>query len=155
MGAVILPGSYDPVTLGHVDMIRRAAKIYSEVYAVIFINPTKRYRFSEEERLEMLRLACEDIPGVRVDFYAGRVVDYMRERGIEKIIKGYRNAADLEYEKVQAEYNLREGGFETELWQADERFINISSTLARTAIADRQNLKELLPEKVIAFLDNY
>ena len=94
MGAVILPGSYDPVTLGHVDMIRRAAEIYPVVYAVVFINPNKKYFFSEDERVAMLKLACEDIPGVRVDFYAGRVVDYMREHGIESIVKreNYTNA---------------------------------------------------------------
>ena len=155
MGAVILPGSYDPVTLGHLDMIRRAAEKYSEVYAVIFINPSKEYLFSEEQRLEMLRLACEDIPGVRVDFYSGRVVDYMREHGIGKIIKGYRNECDLEYEKVQAEYNLREGGYETELWQASEDFVSVSSTLARSLIASKEEISGILPEKVIAFLNNY
>ena len=155
MGAVILPGSYDPVTLGHLDMIRRAAEKYSEVYAVIFINPSKEYLFSEEQRLEMLRLACEDISGVRVDFYSGRVVDYMREHGICKIIKGYRNECDLEYEKVQAEYNLREGGYETELWQASEDFVSVSSTLARSLIASKEEISGILPEKVIAFLNNY
>lgn len=155
MSAVILPGSYDPVTLGHLDIIRRAAAQYSEVYAVMFINPDKKYLFSEEDRLQMLRLACEDVPGVKVDFSEGRVVDYMRERGISKIIKGYRNGADLEYEKVQAEYNLREGGFETELWLADEKFTNLSSTLARDAIAKGEDTSEILPEKVIAFLNNH
>ena len=155
MSAVILPGSYDPVTLGHLDIIRRAAAQYSEVYAVMFINPDKKYLFSEEDRLQMLRLACEDVPGVKVDFSEGRVVDYMRERGISKIIKGYRNGADLEYEKVQAEYNLREGGFETELWLADEKFTNLSSTLARDAIAKGEDASEILPEKVIAFLNNH
>ena len=79
----------------------------------------------------------------------------MRERGISKIIKGYRNGADLEYEKVQAEYNLREGGFETELWLADEKFTNLSSTLARDAIAKGEDTSEILPEKVIAFLNNH
>lgn len=155
MGAVILPGSYDPVTLGHVDMIRRAAAQYPEVYAVMFINPDKNYLFSDEDRLKMLRLACEDLPGVKVDFCSGRVVDYMCERGISKIIKGYRNDADLEYEKVQAEYNLREGGFETELWLSDEKFVHLSSTLARDAIAKGEDTSGILPEKVIAFLNNH
>ena len=155
MGAVILPGSYDPVTLGHVDIIKRAAALYSEVYAVIFINPDKKYSFSEADRIKMLALACEDIPGVHVDFYSGRVVDYMREHGIEKIIKGYRNECDLEYEKVQARYNLEHGGYETEFWQAREDFINVSSTLARTALSDKRDLSEILPEKVIAFINNH
>ena len=155
MGAVILPGSYDPVTLGHVDMIRRAAEIYPVVYAVVFINPSKEYLFSEQQRVAMLKLACEDIPGVRVDFYSGRVVDYMREHGIDVIVKGYRNDTDLAYERVQAEYNLKEGGFKTELWRSDEKFENISSTLARSALADKGELSEILPEKVIAFINNH
>ena len=155
MGAVILPGSYDPVTLGHVDMIKRAAAIYSEVYAVIFINPDKKYSFSEADRLKMLTLACEDIPGVCVDFYSGRVVDYMREHGIEKIIKGYRNECDLEYEKIQARYNLEHGGYETEFWQASEEFVHVSSTLARAALSDKGKLTEILPQKVIAFINSH
>ncbi len=155
MGAVILPGSYDPVTLGHVDIIRRAAALYPEVYAVIFVNPDKKYLFSEEDRLKMLKLACEDIPGVRVDFYSGRVVDYMREHGIEKIIKGYRDDRDLEYERVQAEYNRINGGYETELWLSDEKFANVSSTLARTALANNGDTSGILPEKVIAFINNH
>lgn len=155
MGAVILPGSYDPVTLGHVDMIKRAAAIYPEVYAVVFINPDKKYLFSEEDRLEMLKLACEDIPGVRVDFCKGRVIDYMHEHGIEKIIKGYRDEGDLEYERVQAKYNLEHGGYETELWQANEKFARLSSTLARAVLADKGDMTEILPKKVIAFINNH
>ena len=155
MDSVILPGSYDPVTLGHVDIIRRATELYSEVYAVIFINPKKKYLFSESDRIRMLQLACEDIPHVRVDFYSGRVVDYMREHGIGKIIKGYRNDADLEYERIQAEYNLKEGGYETELWLSNPEFASISSTLARTALADKTELSKILPEKVIAFINSH
>lgn len=155
MGAVILPGSYDPVTLGHVDMIRRAAAEYSEVYAVVFINSEKKYKFSESDRLEMLRLACEDIPGVRVDFYSGRVIDYMREHGIEKIIKGYRNDADLEYERVQAEYNLKFGGYETEFWRSDDALAHVSSTLARATLEKNGDVSGILPEKVIAFINNH
>ena len=86
---VILPGSYDPVTLGHLDIIRRAAESYSEIYVVIFVNPKKNYTFSVEERLDMLRLALSDIKGVKVDFSDGFVVDYMKEHCIDKIIKGY------------------------------------------------------------------
>ena len=100
---VILPGSYDPVTIGHLDIIKRAAEKYSEVFAVIFVNPKKTYRFSAEDRVRMLSLATEDLSNVRVDYSEGFVIDYMNEHGIDKIVKGYRNETDLEYEKVQAE----------------------------------------------------
>ena len=152
--SVILPGSYDPVTLGHLDVIKRAAREYDEVYAVIFTNPEKTYTFSLEERVKMLILATDELNNVLVSYSSGLVIDYMREHGIEKIIKGYRNDEDLEYEKRQAEWNLKNGGFETELWQADEEKREISSTLAREMIKNGENLSQILPEKVISFIEN-
>ena len=152
--SVILPGSYDPVTLGHLDVIKRAAREYDEVYAVIFTNPEKTYTFSLEERVKMLILATDELDNVLVSYSSGLVIDYMREHGIEKIIKGYRNDEDLEYEKRQAEWNLKNGGFETELWQADEKTRDISSTLAREMIKNAENLSQILPEKVISFIEN-
>ncbi len=150
--AVILPGSYDPVTLGHVDIIRRAAEEYSDVYVVIFRNPDKEYTFSLEERVKMLLLATEELDNVMVSYSLGYVVDYMREHNIKKIIKGYRNEADLEYERVQAEYNLKMGGYETVLCKCSDGFQNISSTLARTAIKEGKDLTDLLPPNVINYL---
>ena len=152
--SVILPGSYDPVTLGHLDVIKRAAREYDEVYAVIFTNPEKTYTFSLEDRVKMLILATDELDNVLVSYSSGLVIDYMREHGIEKIIKGYRNDEDLEYEKRQAEWNLKNGGFETELWQADEEKREISSTLAREMIKNGENLSQILPEKVISFIEN-
>ena len=151
---VILPGSYDPITLGHLDLIRRAAEIYSEVYVVAFINPEKSYTFTEEERRRMLALATEDIKGVRVDFSSGRVVDDMKSHGIERIVKGYRNQKDLDYEKVQAEYNRIHGGFETELLEASSELEGISSTLAREAIKSGRSLDGILPKRVIDFIES-
>lgn len=153
--SVILPGSYDPVTLGHLDLIKRASKEYDEVYAVIFTNPDKTYTFSLEDRVKMLILATDECENVLVSYSDGLVIDYMREHGIEKIIKGYRNAADLEYEKKQAEWNLKMGGFETELWEADASLREISSTLARQMIKDGENLSDILPEKVISFIEKH
>ena len=152
-GAVILPGSYDPVTLGHLDIIRRASDLYEEVFAVVFINPEKNYMFSSDDRVNMLRLAVSDLPNVRVDYSDGLVIDYMAERGIEKIVKGYRNNTDLEYEKIQAEYNLKFGGFETELLLADGRFSDVSSTLAREKIENGENLSDILPDSVIEYIE--
>ena len=152
---VILPGSYDPVTLGHLEVIKRAAATYDEVYAVVFINPEKKYFFSLEDRVKMLILATDELDNVIVSFSNGLVIDYMREHGIKKIIKGYRNQADLDYERRQAEYNLKFGGFETELWQADENMRNISSTKAREVISDGGNLKKILPEKVISYINSH
>ena len=151
---VILPGSYDPVTLGHLDIIKRAAEKYREVYAVVFINPAKKYMFSSDERLEMLRLATEEMDNVKVDFSDGYVIDYMREHGIGKIVKGYRNEKDLEYERGQAKWNLENGGFETELWKSREELSLVSSTEVRAILDSGTDPSSLLPKKVLEFIKN-
>ena len=149
---VIFPGSYDPITLGHLELIERGAAEYSEVYVVAFINPDKKYTFSESERTEMMRLCCAHLKNVTVDFSFGRVIDYMSERGIEKIIKGYRNISDLMYEMPQAEYNFKNGGVETEFYSASDGFSAVSSTLVREKIKKGEDLSGLLCADVINFL---
>ena len=152
--SVILPGSYDPPTLGHLEIIKRAASLYDEVYVVVFINPEKKYTFSLEERVSMLMMATDELENVMVSYSDGYVVDYMREHGIEKIIKGYRNSVDLEYEKKQAEWNLLHGGYETELWLSDEDYAGISSTEARRRISEGLDLSDILPSSVIEYINN-
>ena len=149
---VILPGSYDPVTQGHLEIIRRAASEYSEVYVVIFVNPDKKYTFSLDERMAMLMIATEELDNVLVSYSDGLVIDYMREHGIQLIIKGYRNDADLEYERRQAEWNLAHGGYETELVEAEESFAHISSTLVRERLRRGESLQGLLPPEVEKYL---
>ncbi len=151
---VILPGSYDPVTLGHLDIIRRAAEEFDEVFVVAFINPKKKYRFSLEDRVAMLMLATEEFDNVLVSYSDGLVIDYMREHGIEKIVKGYRTEADLPWEREQAEYNLKHGGYETELWKCREGLEEISSTLARENLTSGKSCDEILPEKVMKYINS-
>jgi pantetheine-phosphate adenylyltransferase len=151
---VILPGSYDPVTLGHLDIIRRASAEFDEVFVVAFINPKKNYRFSVEDRVAMLMLATEELDNVLVSYSDGFVIDYMRDHGIEKIIKGYRTEADLPWEREQAEYNLKHGGYETELILCDERFKNISSTLVRGKIKSGESLEGLVPKSVEEYISS-
>ena len=152
--SVIMPGSYDPVTLGHAEMIRRVAATEDEVYVVIFVNPNKEYTFSLEDRVAMLMLATEDLDNVIVSYSLGYVVDYMRDHGIDRIVKGYRTDADLEWEREQAEYNLKHGGYETELILCDEEYRHISSTLVRQRIKDGESLSDVLPPSVEKYLKN-
>ena len=149
----ILPGSYDPITLGHLEIIKTAQEKYDGIFVVAFVNPDKKYLFSEEERVEMIRLATADMGNVSVDFSSGRVVDYMKEKGIEKIVKGYRNESDLAYERIQAEYNFANGGYETELIECSCEYREISSTLARKNIDLGEDLSKVLPE-VIKYIKN-
>ncbi len=150
--SVIMPGSYDPVTIGHAEMIRRVAEREDEVYAVIFTNPNKEYMFSLEDRVAMLMLATEDLDNVFVSYSLGYVVDYMREHDIDRIVKGYRTEADLPWEREQAEYNLKHGGYETELIKCDEKYVHISSTLVREIIKKGESLDGLLPESVKEYI---
>lgn len=150
--SVIMPGSYDPVTLGHAEMIRRVAEKEDEVYVVIFTNPNKSYTFSLEDRVAMLMLATEDLDNVIVSYSLGYVVDYMREHNIDRIVKGYRTEADLEWEREQAEYNLKHGGYETELILCDERYTHISSTLVRERLKNGESVSDVLPQNVEKYL---
>ncbi len=150
--SVILPGSYDPVTVGHLDVIRRAAEMYDEVYAVIFENPKKSYRFSLSERVAMLMLATEDMDNVLVSYSNGLVVDYMREHEIDKIVKGYRTEADLPWEHEQAEWNKRHGGYETELIKCREELENVSSTLVRERLEGGEDISELVTPAVNEYI---
>ncbi len=152
MSSVILPGSYDPVTLGHLEIIKRAARTFDEVYVVAFINPKKTYRFSVEERVRMLMIATEGLDNVLVSYSLGRVVDYMREHEIEKIVKGYRNEEDLIWEREQAEYNKHHGGYETELWLCSDDMKSVSSTAVRELLDKGADTSELLPPAVEEYI---
>lgn len=150
--SVIIPGSYDPVTVGHLDIIRRVAEREDEVYVVIFTNADKKYRFALEDRVRMLALATEELDNVMVSYSLGRVVDYMREHGIGRIVKGYRGEGDLEWERVQAEYNKKHGGFDTELILCDERYSSVSSTQVRARLDRGESIDDIVPPAVAEYI---
>ena len=150
--SVILPGSYDPVTLGHLEVIKRASREFDEVYVVIFTNPNKKYKFSLDDRMSMLLLATEGLDNVLVSYSNGLVIDYMRDHGIEKIVKGYRTDADLPWEHEQAEWNLKHGGYETVLWKCESDFESISSTAVREALDIGESICSLVPREVAEYI---
>ena len=154
MSSAILPGSYDPVTVGHLAVIREAASRFDEVYVVVFVNPEKRYTFSLDERVKMLMLATDEFDNVLVSYSDGLVIDYMRDHEIEKIFKGYRNEVDLEYEKRMAEWNLEHGGYETELWKCPDDIACVSSTAVREMLKCGEGAEALLPECVYEYIIN-
>ena len=151
---VLLPGSYDPPTLGHLSLIARAAGEYSSVHAVAFVNPEKEYTFTPEERVQMLRLMTAHLPNVTVGYAEGLVIDYARENGIDLLIKGYRNEADLAYERVQAKWNLENGGIETLLLASEKGLEAISSTAVRDALSRGDSADMLLSKDVKHFIES-
>ena len=150
--SVILPGSYDPVTVGHLEIIKKAAALYDEVYVVIFVNPKKQYRFSVEDRARMLMIATEGLDNVLVSHSGGLVIDYMRDHGIEKIVKGYRTEADLPWEHHQAEWNKKMGGYDTELWKCDVEYESVSSTAVREALDRGEDICDIVPAAVAEYI---
>ena len=150
--SVILPGSYDPITKGHLDIIERVAEREGEVYVVAFINPEKKYLFPLEDRVAMMMLALDHLDNCIVSYSTGRVVDYMRDHGIERIVKGYRNDADLEYERRQAEYNLLHGGFDTEFMLSRDEYRTFSSTKVREALRSGEDISSLVPRRVAEYI---
>ena len=151
---VILPGSYDPVTVGHLEVIKRASREYDGVYAVVFNNPNKQYKFSVEDRVRMLAIATDELENVVVSYSDGLVIDYMRDHGIDLIVKGYRNDEDLKWERYQADWNFTHGGYETRLIKCDESMEGISSTLARARIDSGENCLGILTEEVSEYIRN-
>ena len=142
----LMPGSYDPVTVGHLAVIEAAAARYAEVTVAVFINPEKQGLFAFSDRVEFLRLATAHLPNVRVLFSDGMVADLARDGGYDRIVKGVRNAADRRYEEEMAAYNLTRGGVPTELLPAAPALLEVSSTAVREALAEGTGLSGLVPK---------
>ncbi len=149
MKKAMLPGSYDPVTLGHVDVIRRAARLFDEVHAVVMINAQKRDSglFSPEERLEILKSALKDVSGVKCTLCEGLASDYAVENGIEYLVKGVRNGTDFDYEYSLSQIMKKfESSLETVLLPADPKLSYVSSTYARERIRYGCDLSDVADE---------
>ena len=127
----VCPGSFDPVTLGHVDIISRAAQQFDEVTVLVTHNPNKAGLFSVQERMDLIRDATCHIAGVRVDSWTGLLVDYTTKHGISALVKGLRSGIDYEYELPMAQMNRRLTGVDTFFLLTDPKYGYISSTLCK------------------------
>ena len=150
----VTAGTYDPVTLGHLDIITRAAAIFDEVVVGIFENPAKVKQFSLDTRFRALSKAVEHLPNVRVVVGEGFLAEFASSIGACTLIKGARNGTDFEYEKVQADYNKLHFGMETLLLVSDTKLDGLSSTLVRKKIAEGEDVQALLPAGVAEILKN-
>ncbi|MGB3893341.1 pantetheine-phosphate adenylyltransferase [Mycolicibacter sinensis] len=148
MSGALCPGSFDPVTLGHVDILERAAAQFDEVVAAVLINPAKKGMFSLEERLEMIAEATAHLPNVRAESGRGLVVDFVRERGLTAIVKGLRTGTDFEYELQMAQMNKHIAGVDTFFVATTPRYSFVSSSLAKEVASMGGDVSDLLPEPV-------
>ncbi len=153
MKIAVFPGTFDPVTKGHLNVIKKAAALFDEVYVAVMINAEKKSMFSPLERLEMIRLSIEGMENVKAETFDGFMTDYCRFRKASHIVRGVRNSQDFEYEKMlSAVYKQAAPEIETVCFIADETDYHITSTVAREFIKYGKDLKGLLPEKVIEYI---
>ena len=146
----IVPGSFDPITLGHFDVICRASELCETVYVAVMINANKEYMFTIDERREIAEVVCEALLNVRVISSEGMLYALARELSAEVIIKGVRNETDRAYELDMARFNEEKyPNAKTLLLDADEELCGISSTLVREAIHENKDIKRYLSAKAI------
>ncbi len=147
----VMPGSYDPVTLGHIDMAERASVIFDEVYVAIMVNSEKKGLFSPNERLEILSSACRHIPNVKPILWTSLASELLEETGAKFIVKGARNATDFDYEHSLAEIMRNfSPDCDTIILPSRPEFFHISSTYARELLKYGHSLSEIAdPETAV------
>ena len=155
MKTAIIPGSFDPMTLGHKDIVLRALKLFDRVIVAIMINPDKKGRFSFAERKKIAELTLSDVPGATVITADGYLADLAAALKAVAIVKGVRNTEDFIYEQDMAEFNHnRNGVTETVYLPAYGENIAISSTSAKTAIDNKESLVGLLADEAIEYIES-
>ncbi|TPG36860.1 pantetheine-phosphate adenylyltransferase [Mycolicibacterium hodleri] len=148
MSGAVCPGSFDPVTLGHVDVFERAAAQFDEVVVAVLVNPNKSGMFTAEERIELIRESTTHLSNLRVESGSGLVVDFVKARGLTAIVKGLRTGTDFEYEVQMAQMNKHVAGVDTFFVATAPRYSFVSSSLAKEVAMLGGDVSALLPEPV-------
>ena len=150
--AVVCPGSFDPITMGHLDIIERSASSFDEVVVAVVDNPNKRAMFTIEERLELIGAETQALTNVRAEPFSGLLVDFCRERDITVICKGLRAVSDFEYELQMAQMNHRIGGVETVFMSTSPEHSYLSSSLVKEVARLGGSIDGTVPARVEAAL---
>src|SRR4029077_11489784 len=148
MSGAVCPGSFDPVTLGHIDVFERAAAQFDEVIVAVLVNLNKEGMFSVDERIAMIEEACEHLPNLRVEAGQGLVVDFVKSRGLTAIVKGLRTGTDFEYELQMAQMNKHIAGVDTFFVATTPQYSFVSSSLAKEVAMLGGEVSDLLPGPV-------
>ncbi|MEX5717604.1 pantetheine-phosphate adenylyltransferase [Geodermatophilus maliterrae] len=149
MRRAVCPGSFDPVTNGHVDVINRAAALYDELVVAVLVNPGKAGLFTVDERMELLREAVTELPNVVVDSFSGLLVDYCRSHDIPVVVKGLRAVGDFEYELQMAQMNRELAGIETLFVPTAPQVGHLSSSLVKQIATFGGDVSRLVPKGVL------
>lgn len=149
MSTAVCPGSFDPITNGHLDIVTRASRHFDEVVVLVTGNPTKTSGlFSIDERVELIREVIAHLPNVRVDSWGGLLVDYTSAHHITALVKGLRSSLDYEYELPMAQMNRRLTGVDTYFLLTDEKYGYISSSLTKEVAKFGGDVTGLVPDSV-------
>ena len=149
MQRVVCPGSFDPVTNGHLDIVSRAASLHDEVVVAVLINITKKSLFTVDERVDMLREVTKGYGNVRVDRFHGLLVDFCAANGITAVVKGLRAVSDFEYEMQMAQMNYRLAKIETLFMTTNPLYSFLSSSLIKDVARYGGDVSGLVPDQVL------
>ena len=149
MSHVVCPGSFDPVTNGHLDIVSRAAQLYDHVTVAVMINRSKAGLFTVAERIEMLHEVTADYGNVDVEAFHGLLVDFCRDRGIPAIVKGLRAVSDFDYELQMAQMNVSLAGVETLFVATNPLYSFLSSSLVKEVATYGGDVSGLVPGTVM------
>ncbi|WP_240468443.1 pantetheine-phosphate adenylyltransferase [Streptomyces dangxiongensis] len=153
MRRAVCPGSFDPITNGHLDIIARASRLYDEVYVAVMINKSKKGLFEIEERIELIREVTSEYANVRVEAFHGLLVDFCKQRDIPAIVKGLRAVSDFDYELQMAQMNIGLTGVETLFVPTNPTYSFLSSSLVKEVAAWGGDVSHLVPVPVLAALN--
>ncbi|MER6157484.1 pantetheine-phosphate adenylyltransferase [Streptomyces sp. NPDC001868] len=152
MRRAVCPGSFDPITNGHLDIIGRASKLYDEVYVAVMINKSKKGLFEVEERMELIRQVTTEYANVRVEAFHGLLVDFCKQRDIPAIVKGLRAVSDFDYELQMAQMNIGLSGVETLFVPTNPTYSFLSSSLVKEVATWGGDVSHLVPPLVLEAL---
>lgn len=149
MNRAVYPGSFDPITNGHIDILQRALKVFDEVIVLVADNPNKKSRFSVEERIQMIKEATKDMKCVKVDSTSGLTVDYANSVNSKHLVRGLRTVTDFKYEYKLAEaYHKTDPSIDLVFFMADEKHSSISSSKVDELAKANSSIDKLVPESV-------
>ena len=148
MNRAIFPGSFDPITLGHVDIIKRAISVFDEIFVCLLINNDIIHLFSNNLRIKFIEDTFKKEPKIKVKNYKGLTINFCKKNNINTILRGIRNPSDFEFEKAIAHTNYKLSGIETVFLITNPEFSYISSSIVREIIENNGNYKKLVPKTV-------
>jgi pantetheine-phosphate adenylyltransferase len=152
MRKAVCPGSFDPITFGHLDVIARASGIFDEVIIAVMVNRTKASLFTVDERISMIKEVVAKYPNVKVDLWSGLLVDYCKTNGVSAIVKGLRAVSDFDYELQMAQMNLQLKGVDTLFMATTPAYSFLSSSLVKEIANYGGDVSALVPANVLSLM---